>query len=65
VNITPCCQCLQLEDKSGNAAFSLRKLYEKLLLPFDDHSHKRAAGAFGLLGELTGRQAARLFMWRI
>jgi hypothetical protein len=41
----------QLEDKSSNAAFSLRKLYEKLLQPFDEHSQKRAEGGYGLLGE--------------
>lgn len=40
----------QLEDKAGNAAFTLRKLYEKLLRPFDEHSQERAEGGYGLLG---------------
>jgi hypothetical protein len=39
-----------LEDKAGNAAFTLRKLYEKLLRPFDEHSQERAEGGYGLLG---------------
>ncbi len=44
---------MQLEDKAGNAAFSLRKLYESLLMPFDEHCKKRAEGGFGLLGQLN------------
>ena len=42
---------LQLEDKSGNAAYTLRSLYEKLLRPIDHHCQQRAQGANGLLGE--------------
>lgn len=50
----PCpCPRPQLDDKSGNAAFSLRKLYEKLLRPFDDYCQERAEGGYGLLGELA------------
>ena len=42
----------QLEDRAGNAAFTLRKLYEKLLRPFDDYQRQRAEGGYGLLGAL-------------
>ena len=51
---------LQLEDKAGNAAFTLRKLYEKLLRPFDDHCKARAEGGYGLLGEPTQPTPSKL-----
>lgn len=42
--------CLQLEDRSGNAAFSLRKLYDKHLRPFEAHCIAAAAQGAGLPG---------------
>lgn len=49
----------QLEDGASNAAFSLRKLYEKRLKPFEEHCRQRAEGGYGLLGAWLAGCAAR------
>lgn len=34
-------QGLQIRDKGGNAAYMVRQLYQKYLLPFEEHRAKR------------------------
>ena len=46
----PCLRCQLTVLCQPTAAFTLRKLYEKLLRPIDEHSQERAEGGYGLLG---------------
>lgn len=39
--------CLQIRDKGGNAAYMVRQLYQKYLLPFDDYRLKKDSNPAG------------------
>ena len=39
------CSCSQIRDKGGNAAYMVRQLYQKYLLPFEDNRSKRDSSA--------------------
>jgi hypothetical protein len=41
---------LQITDKNGNGPSTLRQIYQRLLLPFEDHENGQALGGAGLLG---------------
>jgi hypothetical protein len=40
-----------LPEKGGNAAYTVRHLYQKLLVPFDEHRGLNAGGGTDILGE--------------
>jgi hypothetical protein len=42
---------VQLNDKSGSVAYTLRQHYQKLLLPYEDYLQASRDGGAGLLGE--------------
>lgn len=50
-NPTPLPCPSQLNDKSGNAGYNLRQLYQKLLEPYEEWARSRQDGGYGLLGE--------------
>lgn len=48
-----CQNCLQLEDKSNNAAYTLRQVYQKHLLAFEEYDRDREDNVDASLGPPT------------